>query len=46
MILSKCAVCNTKKLRFIKVQEASGLISTLGVKTALSQIPLVAPLWF
>ena len=26
MILSKCAVCNTKKSRFIEKQEAKGLL--------------------
>ena len=40
MILSKCAICNTKKSRFIKKQEASGLLSNLGLKTLLSKIPL------
>ena len=28
-ILYKCAVCNTKKARFIKKQEAKGLLSNL-----------------
>ena len=28
MPLSKCAVCDSKKLKFIKEQEASGLLST------------------
>ena len=46
MILSKCAVCNTKNLRFIKEQEASGLLSSLGIKTPLSQIPLGGTLLF
>ena len=27
MILSRCAVCNTKKYKFIKKQEAKGLLS-------------------
>ena len=30
VLLSKCAVCNTKKSRFIKNQEAKGLLSNLG----------------
>ena len=30
MVLSKCAICNSKKLRFIKNQEAKGLLSNLG----------------
>ena len=41
MILSECAVCDTKKSRFIKEQEVSGLLSSLRIKTPLSQIPLV-----
>ena len=43
-LLSKCAVCDSKKLKFIKEQEASGLLSTLGIKTL--KIPLVGPLLF
>ena len=39
MILSKCAVCGSKKSRFIKEQEAKGLLSNLGLKTPLSKIP-------
>ena len=46
MLLSKCAVCDSKKLKFIKQQEASGLLSSLGIKTPLSKIPLVGPLLF
>ena len=41
MILSKCVVCDRKKLRFIKEQEPSGLLSSLGIKTPLSGIPLL-----
>ena len=41
MLLSKCAVCDSKKSRFIKEQKASGLLSSLGLKTLLSRIPLV-----
>ena len=37
IILSKCAVCNTKKSRFIKKQEARGLLSNLGIRTPLSK---------
>ena len=35
LLLSKCTVCNSKKLKFIKEQEASGLLSSLGIKTPL-----------
>ena len=44
MLLSKCAVCDTKKSNFIKQQEDSGLLSSLGIKTPFSKIPLVSPL--
>ena len=33
MILSKCAICGSKKSRFIKNQKAKGLLSNLGNKT-------------
>ena len=46
MLLSKCAVCDSKKLKFIKQQETSGLLSSLGIKTPLRKIPLVGPLLF
>ena len=41
MLLSKCEVCDSKKSKFIKEQEASGLLSSLGKKTPFSKIPLV-----
>ena len=43
MLLSKCAVFDSKKSKFIKQQEASGLFSSLEIKTHLSKIPLVGP---
>ena len=43
MLSSKCEVCDSKKSRFIKEQEASGLLSSLRIKTPLSKIPLVSP---
>ena len=46
MLLSKCAVCNSKKSKFLKQQEASGLLSSLGIKTPLNKIPLLGPLLF
>ena len=44
MLLSRCAICDNKKSNFIKEQEASGLLSSLGIKTPLSKIPLVGTL--
>ena len=46
MILPNCVVWDTKRLRFIKEQENSGLLSSLGIKTLSSQIPFVGPLLF
>ena len=40
MILTKCAICGSKKSRFIKKQEASGILHNLGLKTPLNKIPL------
>ena len=41
IMLSKSADCGTKKSRFMKEQEAKGLLSSLGIKTLLSKIPLL-----
>ena len=38
---SKCPVCGIKKSRFVKEQEAKGLLSNLGIKTPSSKIPLL-----
>ena len=46
MLLSKCAAGNSKKSRFIKKQEANGLLSSLGPKTRLSNIPLFVDILF
>ena len=41
MILSKCAICGSKKSRFIKNQEAKGLLSNLGLRTPLIKVPIL-----
>ena len=41
MILSKCAICGGKRSKFIKEQKASGILSSLGLKTPLRKIPLL-----
>ena len=46
VILSKCALCGSKKSRFIKKQEASGILSSLFLKTPLSKIPLLGDVLF
>ena len=46
MICSKCTICGSKKLRFIKNQEAKGLLSKLGIKTPLSKVPILGYILF
>ena len=41
MLLSKCIVCGSKKSRFMKEQEAKGLLSSLDLKTPLNKVPLL-----
>ena len=41
LMQSKCSVYGTKKSRFVKEQDANGLLSNLGIKTPLSRIPLL-----
>ena len=46
MPLSECAVRASKKLEFIKEQEASKLLSSLGIKKPLNKITLLGLLLF
>ena len=46
MILSKCAICGSEKSKFIKKQEAKGILSNLGIRTLLSKIPLSGDVFF
>ena len=41
MIQSNCATCASKKSRFIKEQQAMGILSNLGIKTPLSKVSLL-----
>ena len=41
MIQSNCKICNSKKSRFIKEHQASGLLSNLGIKFPLNKVPLL-----
>ena len=43
---SKCTECGTKKSRFMKEQEAKGLLSSLRIKTPLSKFPLLGNILF
>ena len=46
MILSKCAICGSRKSKLIKKQDAKGILSSLGIKTPLSKIPLLGDVLF
>ena len=46
MILSKYTKCGSKKLGFIKNQEAKGLLSNLGIKTPLGKVPILGDILF
>ena len=45
-MLSKCAICGSKKSKFFKEQQAKGLLSNLGIRTPLSKIPLLGDILF
>ena len=38
---SLCSVCGNKKSKFVKEEEPKGILSSLGNRTPLSQIPLL-----
>ena len=46
MILSKRAICDSKKSKFIKEQQAKGLLNNLGIRTPLNKIPLLGDILF
>ena len=46
MILSKCSICGSKKSKFIKEQQAQGLLNNLGIRTPLNKIPLLGDILF
>ena len=46
MILSKCTICGSKKSKFMKEQQAKGLLSNLGIKTSLNKIPVLGDILF
>ena len=46
ILLSNCAICGGRKSRFIKNQEAKGLLSNLGIRTPLSKVPILGDILF
>ena len=45
MLSSKCGICGSTKSRFIKEQEAKGLLSNVGIKTPFSKISLLGDIY-
>ena len=41
MLLSKCALCSSKKSRFMRKQEVIRILKSLSLKTPLNKIPLL-----
>ena len=46
MLLTKCSLCGSEKSRFIKKQEAKGLLSNLGIRTPLNKVPILGDILF
>ena len=46
MIISKCAICGSKKSKFIKNHKAKGLFSNLGIRTPVSKVPILGNILF
>ena len=46
LILSKCAICGSKKSRFIKNQEEKGLLGNLGIRWPVSKVPILGDILF
>ena len=46
ILLPNCAICGSKKLRFIKNQEAKGLLGNLSIRTPLSKVPILGDILF
>ena len=46
IILSKYAICGSKKSKFINKQEAEGLLSKLGINTSFSKLPILGHILF
>ena len=41
LMQSKCSNCKNKKSRFVKEEEAKGLLSELGINALFSKLPLL-----
>ena len=46
MLLSKCAICGSRKSRFYENQEAKGLLSNLDIRAQSSKLPILGDILF
>ena len=46
LILSKCTICGSKKSKFIKEQQAKGILSSVGIRTPLNKVPILGDIFF
>ena len=46
MLLSECAICGSKKSRFIKNQEVKRLLNSLDIRVPLSKVPILGDVLF
>ena len=46
MVKEKCATRGSKKSKFIKKQEARGILSSVGIRTPLCKIPVLGNIFF
>ena len=46
IILSTCDICGSKKSKFIRQQEAKGLLSNLSLRAPLNKIPVLGDILF
>ena len=46
LILSTYATCSSRKIKFIKKQEASGVLSSVDIRAPFSKIPVLGDIFF
>ena len=46
VLSSECTICGNQKSRFVKEQEASRILSSVGIRTPLSEIPVLGDIFF
>ena len=46
IILARCAICNSRKNKFIKKREASGILTNVNIRTPVSKIPALGNILF